>query len=325
MVVSAGAVSAPAASAATPLPRIDLKVLLLGTSTTEPDFQAWQAALQREGVKFDTLVGPTHAPVTTAALSTTLPDGTPEAKYDAVIESVGGNLTDCATGTCVSDLSAAEATALEQYEHKFNIRQITGDVYPGTTYGMNIPSFSGPLDGISGSLTTTGQQVFPYLKATAPVKMDTGTYGYEATPVSATNFDTLVSGPAGTNYSLVGIYTHSDGVQEMVQTFAQNQYQVQSELLRHGAIAWATRGVYFGDQRNYLETHIDDNFLSDDSWSTTAHTTDFNAANALREVPADIAQAAQWSAANHFRIDMLFNGAGSVAVATGGAVVGSGD
>ncbi|MGO9750919.1 MAG: hypothetical protein ACLP8S_26680, partial [Solirubrobacteraceae bacterium] len=30
--------------------RVDLKVLLLGTSTTEPDFAMWEAALQREGV-----------------------------------------------------------------------------------------------------------------------------------------------------------------------------------------------------------------------------------------------------------------------------------
>ncbi|MBV8929978.1 MAG: hypothetical protein JO152_12720, partial [Mycobacteriaceae bacterium] len=110
-----------------------------------------------------------------------------------------------------------------------------------------------------------------------------------------------------------------------VETFNQNQYQLQSELLRHGAIAWATRGVYFGDQRNYLETHIDDNFLSDDAWSTATHTTDFNPANALREVPADVTQAAQWSAANHFRIDMLFNGAGSVAVSNGSSLVGAGD
>ncbi|MBV9002002.1 MAG: Ig-like domain-containing protein [Solirubrobacterales bacterium] len=320
-VVLAGAGSAPAAST-TPLPRIDLKVLLLGTSSTEPDFQAWQAALQREGVKFDTLVGPTHAPITASTLSATLPDGTPEAKYDAVIESVGG-LTDCSTGTCVSDLSSAETTALEQYEHKFNIRQVTGDVYPGTTFGMNLPAFSGALDATSGTLTTAGQQVFTYLKPTAPITMDTGTYGYEATPISTTNFDTLVGGPNGS--ALVGIYTHPDGVQEMVETFAQNQYQLQSELLRHGAITWATRGVYFGDQRNYLETHIDDNFLSDDSWSTATHSTDFNPANALREVPADVTQAAQWSAANHFRIDMLFNGAGSVAVANGSSLVGAGD
>ncbi len=96
-------------------------------------------------------------------------------------------------------------------------------------------------------------------------------------------------------------------------------------------IAWATRGVYFGDQRNYLETHIDDNFLSDDAWSITgnattpAHSTDFNPADALREVPADVTTAAAWSKLNNFRIDMLFNGGGSVAVANGSSLVGTGD
>ncbi|MFL5864074.1 MAG: hypothetical protein ACJ780_25435, partial [Solirubrobacteraceae bacterium] len=325
----AGAATLPAsASAATTAPRIDLKVLLLGTSTTEPDFQAWEAALKREGVRYDTVVGPTHTPITSSTLATTLADGTLEAKYDAVIVSVGG-LTDCSTGTCVSDLSAAESTALEQYEHKFNIRQISGDVYPGTGFGMNSPTVSGALDGSAGTLTTDGQKVFPYLKASAPITMDTGTYGYEATPVSTTNFTTLVSGPGGS--SLVGIYAHTDGVQEMVETYAQNQYQLQDELLRHGAIAWATRGVYFGDQRNYLETNIDDNFLSDDSWSvagnatTAPHSTDFNAADASRTVPADVTTAATWSRANNFRIDMLFNGGGSVAAAAGGSIVGTGD
>ena len=86
-----------------------------------------------------------------------------------------------------------------------------------------------------------------------------------------------------------------------------------------------TRGVYFGDQRNYLETHVDDNFLGDDSWNTTTHSTDYDPTTALREVPADVTTAADWSAANKFRIDMLFNGGGSVAVAAGNSLVGSGD
>jgi hypothetical protein len=317
----------PASAAAVVTPRIDLRVLLLGTSSTEPDFLAWQGALQREGVKFDAVTGTANSTVTAATLATMDADGTPEAKYDAVIVSVGG-LTDCAA-TCTSYLTPAEQTALEQYEHRFNIRQITGDIYPGSTYGLNTPTMSGALDGVSSTLTAGGQTVFPYLNSTAAITMDTGTYGYEATPLSTTNFDTLVSGPGGS--SLVGVYTHPDGVQEMVETFDQNANQLQSQLLRHGAIAWATRGVYFGDQRNYLETDIDDTFLGDDTWSvagnatTAAHSTDYNPSDALRMVPADVATAAAWSKANNFRVDLLFNGGGSVAVANGSSLVGAGD
>ena len=287
-----------------------MKVLLIGTSATEPDFVAWQAALRREGVTFDTIVGATHTPITASTLSGTLPGGGQEGKYQAIIVAVSGD-TDCSVSPCVADLSAAELAAIESYEQAFGVRQITGDVFPSAANGLNAPTSTGVLDGVQGSLTPDGQKVFPSLKG--PVPMDTGTFGYQATPVSATNFDTLVSGPGGS--SLVGVYTHTDGVQEMVQTFNQNQNQLQSELLRHGALAWVTRGVYFGDQRNYLDTNIDDNFLADDSWDTTLHTTDYSAAAALREGPSDVVYAANWSAQNNFRIDQLFNGGGSVAEA----------
>ena len=162
----------PGRSSAAPLPRIDLKVLLVGTSATEPNFVAWQAALQREGVPFDTVVGASHTPITAATLTgPTLADGTQVGKYQAVIMSIAGD-TDCGTGTCVSDLSAAESAALESYEQQFEVRQITGDAYPGTTNGLNTPTVSGALDGVQGSLTADGQNVFASLNATAPIPME---------------------------------------------------------------------------------------------------------------------------------------------------------
>ncbi|MGO9752157.1 MAG: hypothetical protein ACLP22_11750, partial [Solirubrobacteraceae bacterium] len=330
-------VSMPAAASAAS--RVDLRILLLGTSTTDPNFTAWQSALEREGVPFDTLIessatasGTGYTPIdltsctsgtTCQTLSDTASDGTLEAKYEGIIVAVGG-LPIC-SATCSSAVSAADWSALEQYEQEFGIRQITGDVFPSASYNLNAPTVSGALDGTAGVLTADGQTAFSYLQPTAPITMDTGTYGYEATPLATptagTSFDPLVTGPSGS--ALVGVYTDANGVQQLVETFAQNQYQLQAELLRHGAIAWVTRGVYFGNQANYLETHVDDNFLSDDSWSvagnatTAPHSTDFNPADALREVPADVTTAASWSQANNFRIDMLFNGGGSVAVADG--------
>ncbi len=338
-------VTLPAAASAAS--RVDLRVLLLGTSTTDPNFTAWQSALEREGVPFDTLIessatasGTGYTPIdlsscasgtTCQMLSDTASDGTLEAKYEAVIVTVGG-LPICGA-TCSSALSVSDWSALEQYEQEFGIRQITGDVFPSASYGLNGPTVSGALDGTAGALTADGQTDFSYLQPTAPITMDTGTYGYEATPLATpatgTSFDPLVTGPSGS--ALVGIYTDANGVQQLVETFAQNQYQLQAELLRHGAIAWVTRGVYFGNQANYLEAHVDDNFLADASWSvsgnatTAPHTTDFNDADGLREVPADVVAAANWSKANNFRIDMLFNGGGSVAVASGDTLVGAGD
>jgi hypothetical protein len=298
---------APASASATQ--RIDMKVLLLGTSTSEPDFASWQAALQREGVPFESIVtSPGHAAITASMLA----NGATEAKYQAVIVSVGG-LPECTESGCVSTLSSTEWSALEEYEHIFNVRQITGDIYPAASYGLNTPSSSGALDGTTGTLTTAGKAVFPYLKES--VTMDTGTYGYEATPLATqatgTSFEPLVSGPGGT--ALVGIFTHANGVQEMVESFNQNQYQLQAELLRHGALNWVTRGVYFGDQRNYLEMDIDDTFTPDDAWNTATHQINYNDADALRMNPDDVEYAAKWEKEHGgFRMEQLFNGGGSV-------------
>jgi len=319
------------ASAATVAPRIDLKVLLLGASSTQSDFEDWQAALQREGVPFDAIITSAgHTPITASTLSTTLADGTPEGKYEAIIVA-NGDLTDCSVGPCVSNVAQPEWDAIEQYEKTFNIREVTGDVYPSASYGLNAPNAlgSGTLDGVSGTLTADGQNVFSYLKPTASITMGpvgttapattTTTYGYEATPISSTNFDTLVAGPNGSAF--VGIYTHNDGVEDLVETYAQNQYLLQDQLLRHGVIAWVTRGVYLGDQRNYVETEIDDTFLADDVWNATTHSTDTNPSDAIEESASDIDYAASWSHANNFRLDMVFNGGGVTQTSGGSALL----
>jgi hypothetical protein len=312
---SALAAGAPAAAAAGQ--RIDLKVLLLGATGSEPSFGAWQAQLRREGVPFDQLVAaPGHAPITAATLSRTLADGTREGKYQAVILATGG-LLDCSSNPCVSRLSNAEWTALQTYEQAFHVRQLTAYAFPGADFGLNPPTASGALDGQTATLTADGLKAFPYLNG--PVAIDAGTFGYQATPADPARFTTLLTGPGGS--SLVGVFAHPDGREELVQTFDGNQFQHHTELLRHGELSWVTRGVYLGDQRNYFEAQVDDVFLGDDGWDPATHSTSFDPARAIRMDAADAAKAVAWSRANGIRLDLAYNGAGSdaFAAANGGA------
>jgi hypothetical protein len=302
--------TAPTSATTAPGQRIDLKVLLLGGTGTEPSYLAWKAELQREGVPFEAIAAtPGHTPITATSLSDTLTGGIQEGKYQAVILATGG-LVVC-EATCASALSSSEWAALESYEQTFNVRQMSAYVYPSSTYGLNSPTASGPLDGTVGSLTPDGNLAFPYLNGA--VKIDTGTYGYQATPLATqttgASFDTLLTGPAGS--ALVGVYTHPNGTQELVQSFDGNGGQLHSELLRHGELNWLTRGVFLGDQRNYLAVNIDDVFLSDDSWDAATHTTDYNPADAIRMTSADVDKAATWSKQNGVTLGMLFNGGGS--------------
>jgi hypothetical protein len=303
--------------AAPVIQQIGMKVLLITDTATEVSYVDWQNTLRREGVPFDTVV--TSSGGKLPALSSTAAGGTRVANYEGVVVATSG----------LEGLTNAEWTGLQTFEHEFSVRQISAYVFPSADYGLTTPAAGQALPGASTPLTLTpsGAKTFPYLRA---VSLDpTGVFGYEATPLAKANVTTLISGPNGS--SMLGIYTSADGRQTMYQAFDQNQYMIQSELLRHGELAWLARSTYFGDQRNYLETHIDDNFLGDNSWTASGnataapHSTDFNAANALREVPSDVTTAAQWSAAHSFRIDMLFNGGGSVQFAQGCVEAAAGD
>ena len=303
--------AAAGTSAAFAAQRIDMKVLLLGVSGEEPSFQAWQAQLRREGVPFTQLLAtPGHTPITAATLASSPAAGIDEARYQAVIVAVGG-LPRCDETGCASALSAEEWTALQTYEQTFHVRQLDAYTFPTPEYGLNFPSSGGPLDGANTTLTAAGQTTFPYLQGN--VTIGAGTWGYEATPVDPATFSTLLTDDNGA--SLLGVFTHPEGREEMVQTFDGNPLQIHSQLLRHGQLAWVTRGTYFGDQRNYLEMQVDDIFLGDDIWDPVNHVTDFNPEDAMRMTPADEAHAAAWSRANGLRIDNVFNGGGSVAYA----------
>ncbi|MGN6190110.1 MAG: hypothetical protein ACTHOE_14540 [Conexibacter sp.] len=296
--------SAPAGAAQ----RIDMRVLLLGASGGEPTFQAWEAQLRREGVPYTTFVASRgHTALRAEALSTRLEGGIEEARYQAVIVAVG-NLPLC-EATCVSALSSEEWTVLTEYERTFHIRQISQYAYPEPGFGLNWPSSGGAFEGVSARLTAAGEAIFPYLRG--PVSIGGGTWGYLATPLEAGSFTTLVTDGGGSN-ALLGIYRHAEGREEMVGTFDGNQYQVQSQLLRHGELAWVTRGTYLGDQRTYLELQVDDVFLPDDIWDVEANRTDYAPEHAVRMSSEDATAAVEWSNSRRLRLDMVFNGGGSV-------------
>ena len=298
---------APAAGAIVPGQRVDLKVLVIAATGTEPSYEAWTAALNREGVPFDTVLS-AHA-LTAGDLEAP----TDHALYQAVV---------CVTNCAVPVLDAGELALLDAFQAKFGIRRVSGYVYPGVAYGLNVPSFSGTVDGTSATLTAAGSTVFSYLDG--PVDIDdvdpsvSETYGYFATPVDTSVFTTLVAGPSAS--SLVGIHANPAGFEDLVVTISSNQYQLHSLLLYHGMINWVTGGVYLGYARNYFTLHIDDVFLPDDRWLTDLNCTPGDDAGCvapggytrIRMTAADVDRAKAWQSRTGLTMDFVFNGYGSV-------------
>jgi hypothetical protein len=317
--------------AAEPKPgqRVDLKVLLVAATGNEPGFSAWKADLEREGVPYDTIVADNaDGTVTDARLADY---GANRAYYQAVILATGDlehAVTNGNTTTYPSALTDAEWASLAKLESTFGVRQLSDATLPSAAHGLNPFTMAGSQSG-TATLTAAGLSVFPYLQGPVPVD---AAFGYQATPANPANFQTLLTGPGGASY--LGIYTHpGDGREEMVMTVTSNQFMTHNQLLRHGMLNWVTRGVYLGHQRNYFETQVDDVFLPDDRWDTVAKKTGVDGATTaadeyqcnatgiptavpdcrpIRMLPTDVTRLVNWQTANGVKLDMVFNGGGSV-------------
>jgi hypothetical protein len=217
---------------------VAMRLLLITDSTSSATaggvaYGEWVDTLRREGVPFDSLVRSDASPGR-AALPP-LSDGSRVANYQGVVVATSGR----------EGLSAAQWTQLQRFERTFGVRQLTAYAVPSRDYGLSVPSPAG--GGYLPStlnLTARGRATFPYLKNLA---VTSGTWGYEAEPLAGASVETLISGPR--HSSMLGIYTSSDGRQTMYQTFNQSPTVLENQLLRHGELAWLTRGTYFGDQR----------------------------------------------------------------------------
>ena len=299
----AAAGAGSAASAAT-APTLDLKVLLIGSGSSDPTTAAWESALATEGVPYTEV----DAAGTSGSWTVTLP---------ALSSGTTGNFNGVVIADSPTDFAAGQFTALDTYESSFGVRQVDGYMFPDPSLGVTEAS-GGALDGTTATLTAGGLAAFPELAG--PVAFATGTYGYGATVDSGAPFTSFLNNSTGN--TLGGVYQHPGtdpqaGVPELSLFFDYNSGQTQWLELAPGLINWVTQDTHLGLYRNYVEMDIDDTFTPDVAWSTTNHTIDYSDADSLRMQPSDVPYAAQWSQANHFRMDQLFNYGSSIAAQSG--------
>jgi hypothetical protein len=280
-----------AAAPSQPLPgqRVDMKVLLIGASTTDGVYDAWKTELDRVGVPFDSRTG-TAQPLTDAQVADYAAN---RAFYQAVIV-VAPDTT----------LTAGDQAVLTKLQETFGIRQFSDNVYPTAAHGLSAPTTGSEQGGTTAQLTADGKSAFPYLKGPVPLA-PAPVFGYGATPAPAAGatFKTLLTG-AG-NSTFLGVHVRPNGTEEMVNTVAGNQYQSHHQLLRDGILGWVTRGVYLGYTRNYLGLDVDDIFLPDDKWDPVNNVTDYNAT--IRMDAGDVTDAVNWQKRTGVKLSMVYN------------------
>ena len=312
------------ASAGAP-PTLDLKVLLIGNGSADPTTSAWQSVLDSEGVPYTLVTASGAVPSQTV----TLP---------ALSSGTTGNYNGVIIADDPADFASGQLSALDTYESNFGVRQVDGYTYPTSVLGL-LEATGGALDGTTGTLSTAGLAAFPELKG--PIPFDTGTYGFGATVNSGAPFTPFITDAAG--HVLAGVYQHPStdpqaNVSELELSFDYNANQFQWLLLAPGLINWVTQNTHLGLYRNYFGQDIDDNFISDNEWSSQLQCTpaatdppDYNCPTADQGVAAgsgpgipadvqmsaaDVAYVANWEKQTGITLNMAFNGIGACTAPT---------
>src|SRR5690606_14063293 len=119
---------------------------------------AYTDRLAREGIPFEVLdLLASGRPALDDAYLTTPDTDASHARFQGVIM----------PSSAPAALSAEELTALHEFEARFGVRQISAYVWPSAEHGMNPPTYSGSVDGMSTTVSAAAKQNgFGYLQGT---------------------------------------------------------------------------------------------------------------------------------------------------------------
>jgi hypothetical protein len=245
--------------------KVALRALVVATNTDDFGVATWKTTLDRLGASYDVLYD-----ATTALTPSTLVRSDGVGKYNAIlltntmqVYADGGNY--------LNGLDASEWNTLWAYERNFGVRQAS--LY--TSYGSWPEDYCLRSAGetavgdtpLNVSLTSTGNGIFDYLKAGATIPL-VQSYVYRTSIAPNCAADPVITD--GTN--VLGVRsTSTDGRERLALTFTLNQYLLQSDLLVYGLVRWATKGMFLGEQRHYLNVDVDDWFNTADHYYADGH------------------------------------------------------
>jgi hypothetical protein len=251
--------AAPDAAVLAATDRTALRALVVALDAADFGVPTWRSTLDRVGAAYDVLYTRDTALTTDSLVRA---DGT--GRYNAILLTDSMLLYADGSGNFVSGLSADEWNLLWAYERDYGVRQATLYSSYGTfpeDYCMRAGTEGGVGDTpLIASLATSGRPIFNYLKAIAQIPIS-NSYVYRNQIQSGCNAQAVLTAGGAT---LGVVTTSTDGRQRLALTFTSNQYLMQSHLLVYGLFRWASRGLFLGEQRHFLNIDVDDWFNSTD-------------------------------------------------------------
>lgn len=271
-------------------PSLDLRLLIIAETGSEPNVVAWQSMLETMGTPYDVVV---------AAAENLTPDRLAKGKralYNGVV---------VISQKAWEALDQNEQGAIISFEQTFGVRHVTAYVYPNPSWGFEEAlDPSGPMDDLVAAVTPEGKAALPGTTDTLPIDDQAWVYLAVAQDVTP-----LLTGPQ--NSTLMGVRTYDDGREELIGTFDSSEVSEHAEVLIPAMLSWVTKGVHLGFKRNYLALHVDDILLPNHRWDPATKQTNTQTDTPIRMTPEDAEAAAAWSAKTGIVFDFVYNGYGT--------------
>ena len=235
--------------------QVALRQLIIATDANDFELSAWKTILDQIGTPYDILFA--RRQVLTAD-SLVRSDGV--GRYNAILLTSGALLYQNGAGLYLSALDDAEWQTLWDYERSFGVRQVALDASPRTDpedYCLR-PRSEGAIGATPAlaTLTRAGQKVFDYLNPAIQIPLS-GTYAYRTTIAAGCDAQPLLT----LNSDVLGVLsTAPDGRERAAVTFVLGAALPVADLIGYGLLRWATRGIFLGEQRHWLNVDIDDWF-----------------------------------------------------------------
>ena len=254
----------PEALAAASRP-LNMAILVLAASGSEPSYGAIRAFLDRMGTPYEAVVlgkGERLPP---------LDDGR-TGRFQGVILATG-NLGIC-DPDCHSALSPADWARLDAYTAAYSVRTVSYFSFPEARYGLRYRALGSGFVPLSESLvvryTDEARPVFPDLRPEGGLAVS-GAFVYAADPVAAAGETTKpILAVGGAPDAVAGVlHTKPDGREYLALTFDQSSNLRHTLLLNYGLLNWLTRGLFLGSRRVYLTPLADDLFLPNSLFSVS--------------------------------------------------------
>ncbi|WP_051794889.1 hypothetical protein [Kibdelosporangium aridum] len=236
---------------------VALRQLVIAVDANDPGLAAWKSILDTLGTPYDVVLARSE-PFDFNRL--VRPDGV--GRYQSILLSDAQLPATDDTDNPTSVFDSAKWTALWDYEKKFGVRQVALSARPGTVpedYCLR-PGTEQTVDGnaVQAAMTQPGAAVFQQLKPDAKLPIANANIHLASLQPGCSAEPLLTIGSA-----VIGVRSDApDGRQRIALSFETYVEERILDLIGHGLVRWATKGVFAGEKRHWINVDVDDWFNS---------------------------------------------------------------